>query len=331
MKNKLFTLVISAILSVSSFASFASFEKVEEALDEGNLKVAQLTFNELTESEKNSLLGQILVGRLLLQKEAGKDAFDHFEGLVDINSENVEVNFYLGISSLTMLGKAGIFSALGHAKDFSYAMEKTLKLKPDHIGAHLNLIGFHVNAPGIAGGDKGKALELANQLKIFDAEQGYGALARVYVATEQTELAQQTLQQGLKEFPKSFTLYFRRAGIYLRDDDWDKARADTASAINHAKNDNEKVEALWQLGKASAKSGKEIDLGIKSLIEAISLLDEQGPDAQWVKYRLAELYIHNGEWGKAKDYLTKIDNQYVDDNLKSQVKKLKKRLKKLKN
>ena len=125
MKKKLFTLVISAILSFSSFASFASFasfEKVEEALDEGNLKVAQLTFNELTESEKNSLLGQILVGRLLLQKEAGKDAFDHFEGLVDINSENVEVNFYLGISSLTMLGKAGIFSALGHAKDFSYAM-----------------------------------------------------------------------------------------------------------------------------------------------------------------------------------------------------------------
>ena len=49
MKKKLFTLVISAILS---FSSFASFEKVEEALDEGNLKVAQLTFNELTESEK---------------------------------------------------------------------------------------------------------------------------------------------------------------------------------------------------------------------------------------------------------------------------------------
>lgn len=90
MKKKLFTLVISAILSVSSSASFASFEKVEEALDEENLKVAQLTFNELTESEKNSLLGQILVGRLLLQKEAGKDAFDHFEDLVDINSENVD-------------------------------------------------------------------------------------------------------------------------------------------------------------------------------------------------------------------------------------------------
>ena len=331
MKNKLFTLVISAILSFSSFASFASFEKVEEALDEGNLKVAQLTFNELTESEKNSLLGQILVGRLLLQKEAGKDAFDHFEDLVDINSENVEVNFYLGVSSLMMLQKASMFSALGYAKDFLSAMEKTIKLKPDHTGAHSYLIAFHLNAPSVAGGDKDKALELANQLKIFDAEQGYGALARVYVATEQTELAQQTLQQGLTEFPKSFTLYFRRAGIYLRDDDWDKARADTASAINHAKNDNEKLGALWQLGKASAKSGKEIDLGIKSLIEAISLLDEQGPDAQWVKYRLAELYIHNGEWDKAKDYLTKIDNQYVDDNLKSQVKKLKKRLKKLKN
>jgi outer membrane protein assembly factor BamD (BamD/ComL family) len=60
-------------------------------------------------------------------------------------------------------------------------------------------------------------------------------------------------------------------------------------------------------------------------------LDEQGPQAQWVKCRLAQLYIHNGEWDKAKDYLTKIDNQYVDDKLKSQVKKLKKRLKKLKN
>ena len=168
-------------------------------------------------------------------------------------------------------------------------------------------------------------------MKIFDAEQGYGALALVYFATEQTELAQQTLQQGLKEFPGSYTLYLRRAGMHLRDEDWDQARADIASAINHATNDSEKFRALYGLGAASAESGKEIYLGIKSLIEAISLLNEQGSQAQWVKYRLAELYIHNGELDKAKDYLTKIDNQYVDDNLKSQVKKLKKRLKKLKN
>jgi len=326
MKNKLIALVITATVS---FSSFANFDKVKTALEEDNIKVAESTFNALTESEKNSVTGQVLAGRLLLEKEESEDAFDHFEDLLDGNSENVDVNYYLGVSAVIMAQKASIFSKLGYAEDFLEAMEKTVVLKPDHEDALNTLIGFHLGAPSIAGGDTDKALAYANQLKGFDAEQGYGQLANVYFQTDEIDLAEQTWQKGLEEFPESAQLYATRASAYMKDEAWDKARSDLTFAIKFAKDDEEKSRALYQQGKASAESGKEIDLGIKSLIQAMPIADEQYED--WVKYRLAQLYVHNKELVKAKDTLAKIENTEEDDDLESKVKKLKKKLKKLKS
>jgi predicted negative regulator of RcsB-dependent stress response len=115
----------------------------------------------------------------------------------------------------------------------------------------------------------------------------------------------------------------------MKDEAWDKARPDLTFAIKFAKDDSEKSRALYQQGKASAESGKEIDLGIKSLIQAMPIADEQYEG--WVQYRLAQLYVHNKELNKAKETLTNIENAGEDDDLESKVKKLKKKLKKLKS
>jgi tetratricopeptide (TPR) repeat protein len=326
MKNKIIVFAIAATLS---FSSFANFEKVKAALSEDNIKVAESIFSELTEIEKSSVTGQVLAGRLLLEKEESEDAFDHFEGLLDGNSENIDVNYYLGVSAIIMAQKASIFSKLGYAEDFLEAMEKTLVLKADHTDALNTLIGFHLGAPSIAGGDTDKALAYANQLKSFDAEQGYGQLANVYFQTDEADLAEKTFQKGIEEFPKSSLLYFTRASAYIKDEAWDKARPDLTFAIQFSKDDEEKSRALYQLGKVSAESGKEIDLGIESLILAIPIASEQY--VPWVKYRLAQLYVHNKDVDKAKETLTTIENTEEDDDLESKVKKLKRKLKKLRS
>jgi tetratricopeptide (TPR) repeat protein len=323
MKKKFITLTILATLS---FASVANISLVSNALEADEVKVAEQAYTELSTEEKNSIQGQILNGRLLLKKEDSEEAFDYFEELRDKHSENVDVNYYLGVSAVIMAQKASIFSKLGYATDFLEAMEKTIELQPDHIDALNTLIGFHLAAPGVAGGDTDKALTYAKQLRKIDAVKGFEQLANVYWKTEKADLAEKTLQQGLEAFPESAPLYFTRATAYMNDKAWAKARSDLNLAIKFAQNDEDKSSALYQQGKASAESGEEIELGINALTQAMPLANKEYKP--WIEYRLAQLYIHSKNFEKAKNSISMIDIN-EDDDLKSKVKKLKKKLKKL--
>ena len=323
MKKKL---VVLTLLASMSMTSYADIQTVQNALEQDDLLLAQQVFNTLTTEEKNAIPGQVLKGRLLLENDETEDAFDHFEALQKQHASNVDINYYLGVSAVIMAQKASIFSKLGYAEDFLEAMEKTIELKPDHTEALNTLIGFHLAAPGIAGGDTEKALIYANQLKETDPEQGFMQLSIVYRKTDKTELAVKTLQAGLEKFPESSSLYFTRATALMNKKAWSKARADLNLAIKYAENDGDKSSALYQQGKASAESGEEIELGIHALTQAMPLADKEYKP--WIEYRLAQLYIHSNNFKKTKDAIAMIDTN-EDDDLKSKVKKLKKKLKKL--
>ena len=155
MKKKL---VVLTLLASMSMTSYADIQAVQNALEQDDLLLAQQVFNTLTTEEKNAIPGQVLKGRLLLENDETEGAFDHFEALQKQHASNVDINYYLGVSAVIMAQKASIFSKLSYAKDFIKAMERTVELKPDHQDALNTLIGFHLNAPGIAGGDKDKAL-----------------------------------------------------------------------------------------------------------------------------------------------------------------------------
>jgi hypothetical protein len=322
MQKKFITLVLFTSISM---ASYADINSVQAAFKSDDNAIAEQAFNTLTKEEKSSLEGQVLSGRLLLAQDETEDAFDFFETLQEQHSSDVDVNYYLGVSAVIMAQKASIFSKLSYAKDFIKAMEKTVELKPDHQDALNTLIGFHLNAPGIAGGDTEQALTYAKQLKQYDAEQGYSQIANVYWKTEKPELAEKTIDEGFEKFPESGTLYFTRAMANMDAETWEKARTDLTLAAKYAKDDETKGQALYQQGKVAVKSGEEAVLGIDALTRALPLAEKRYQP--WVKYRLAQLYIEEKELMKATDFIAQIDIS-EDEELEDKVKKLKKKLKK---
>jgi hypothetical protein len=288
--------------------------------------LAQASFNALSIEEKSDIPGQVLKGRLLLVKDETEDAFDYFEALQEKHDKNVDINYYLGVSAVIMALKASIFSKLSYAKDFIKAMERTVELKPDHQDALNTLIGFHLNAPSIAGGDTDQALIYAKQLLKYNAEQGFSQIANVYWQTEQPELAEKTITEGFEKFSESGTLYFTRAMANIATKNWHQARSDLSFAAKYAKDDEQKGQALYQQGKISVKSGEEPELGIEALIQASPLADKKYQP--WVKYRLAQLYLQQKDQVKANVIIAQIDFG-KDEELAGKVKKLKKKLKKL--
>jgi hypothetical protein len=323
MNNKL---IAFALFSSISMASYADIKSVQEAFESDDSAIAEQAFSTLTSTEKDTIAGQVLSGRLLLAKNETEDAFDYFEILQTQHTSNIDINYYLGVSAVIMAQKASIFSKLGYAKDFLKAMEKTIELKPDHQDALNTLIGFHLNAPSIAGGDTTQALAYAEQLKQYDAEQGYSQIANVYWQTEEPELAEKSIEAGFEQFPESGSLYFTRAMASVNTESWSKARADLISAAKFAKDDETKGQALYQQGKVAVKSGEDAIWGIEALTQALPLADKQYQP--WVKYRLAQLYIKEKALNKASDFINQIDVS-EDEELEGKVKKLKKKLKKM--
>lgn len=319
-------LVAFALSFTMSFSSMADINVISAAFNKENIVLAETLLEQLSATEQSTVEAKIFKGRLLLAKEESESAFEYFETLREQHSENIDVNYYLGVSAVVMAQKASIFSKLGYAEDFLEAMEKTITLAPEHLDALRTLIGFHLAAPSIAGGDPEKALLYANSIKKYDEEIGYAQLARVYWKQEKETHAIDTFVQGFEKFPKSAQLYLTRAHTYIEKEQWLKARYDLSQATLFAKDDEIKQQALYQQGKVSLKSKAETKLGIDSLQQALILANDKSKP--WVQFQLAQLYIQNDELGKANQSLLSANSESSDE-LKRKVKKLKKKLKKL--
>jgi len=321
----MYKIASSVIVSIAlALPAMASQQMVNESLEKNDVKAAELAFTSLSVQEKNSIAGQILKGRLMLANEDTEDGFDFFEELSEQQPTNIDVFYYWGMSAVEMAQKASIFSKLGYAEDYLDAMGKVIELNPNHLDALEHLIGFHLGAPSIAGGDSDKAIEYAHRIKVLDAEKGYAKLANIYQKTEKEELAIKAMEEGLSQFPQSSQLYFVKALGLIEQEAWLDAHKNLASAIKFASTDDEKEQVLYQQGKTSINSGLELEIGIKALEQVITQPNSRY--FNWGQYRLAQLYLKNDQARQAKALLAKVDTS-EDDDLKKEVKKLKKKVK----
>jgi tetratricopeptide (TPR) repeat protein len=303
---------------------------VVKALEDKNVSLAKEMFTRLSESQKNSLNGQLLNSRILFREDKTQESYDILEQLSEDNKDNADLYYYFGRSAIVMAQKASIFSKLSYASDALEAWERTLSLNPAHVKTLEGMIGFHIGAPSIAGGDIEQALHYSQTLLTLDPEKGYANLAKVYWQKEQDDLAEKAIADGLAILPNSGQLYFTQGVAYSRkakDNNtfWGKARSALNKARVNAKSNKEKQHVLYQLGKVAVNSGEETQAGINALEELLTLKSEEYQ--QWGKYRLAELYFNDKQLTKANEFVTLINYQ-DDDDLEDKVKSLAKKIKK---
>ena len=155
------TLLLVATLlcnSVSFIATANDTAILEKALTDNNPIIAEQAYKLLNKSYQNSIDGQVLYARLLFRQDKTEDSYDLLEQLSEDNKDNADIAYYFGRSSIVMAQKVSIFSKLSYASDALDAWKHALALHPNHIDTLSGLIGFHIGAPSIAGGDIEQAL-----------------------------------------------------------------------------------------------------------------------------------------------------------------------------
>ena len=97
--------------------------------------------------------------------------------------------------------KAGILKGLGLAKEFRREAEQAVALDPKRVEARDMLMEFHLQAPGIAGGDKKKARVYADEIARLDPVRGELALAEYSQAMKDTTAIEGCYRRAIAKDP----------------------------------------------------------------------------------------------------------------------------------
>ena len=133
-------------------------------------------------------------------------SIESFEQSIEIDDTESDYQLWLGHTYGRKAHNAGMFAKLNLAKKSKAAYEKTIELDPSSIQARDGLMGYLLQAPGIAGGSVEKAMEQAEEIKKLDRLSGHMAFIQIYGYENKYDLQEKELQAAIKMNPENMGL-----------------------------------------------------------------------------------------------------------------------------
>ncbi len=120
-----------------------------------------------------------------------REAFGAFDAALTLAETAVKLepnvaDYHWRVAELVggMAQRASVFKQIGLGRRFRQEAETSMTLDATHIDSRVAMISFYVQAPGIIGGDKKKAEQMAEEIARIDPAAGFLARARVLAETK---------------------------------------------------------------------------------------------------------------------------------------------------
>ncbi len=311
MKRRL--ILMAGVLACLTARPALAQEDPRALIESGHWKKARSILEPKVKANPADAEATALLSRVRLAFGDGEGAVSLAETAVKLDAKKSEYHWQLARSCGEQAGKAGMLKALSLAKCFRSESDATLALDPKHIESRLYLISFYAGAPGIAGGDKKKAEQVAQDVAKIDPAWGEVAHARLV-----EELNKPDDKQAISEREASYrkavetakTPEARRAAlgglvnVYLSpaSGQFDKA---AAAARDLAGIEPPRADAYMGLAIAYASGGKlaELDAALAESEKAVP--GNLGPYYQAGRV----LFVRGTEYARAEKYFRKFLTQ----------------------
>jgi tetratricopeptide (TPR) repeat protein len=184
-----------------------------------------------TNPEDSNLL--YWLGRCFYELHDFARSVTNLEHAITIDPNRSEFHDWLGKAwgrRAEEAGPLGTFSALGMARKASREFDLAVRLQPENLEAHRDLIRYLMNAPGIAGGSEDRALDQIIDLEKVDPAEGALARAELFATHKRFDEANDQYQKVLR-------MPVRRAGVGLEVAEYYRDRGDAEhmeQAVNAA-------------------------------------------------------------------------------------------------
>jgi tetratricopeptide (TPR) repeat protein len=112
---------------------------------------AREIFKTILEENDDNAEANYYLARCLFRLGDLDEAIEHGEKAVELDDENAEYHFDLGMMYAEDARDASIFSAPFIAGNIKEQFQRTIELDPDHLQGRIGLAQFYLQAPGISG------------------------------------------------------------------------------------------------------------------------------------------------------------------------------------
>ncbi|HYL61207.1 MAG TPA: tetratricopeptide repeat protein [Candidatus Methylomirabilis sp.] len=248
-------------LVVTVLAPVSRADSISDLIEQGHYKRAEAALRPQLQENPNDPFANYLMSKVDIAFNRFDGAISRAEKAVSADGSRAEYHAQLAeaLGAKTDDPKAGMLQKLSYARRMKQEAELALKLDPKNADANSDLLDFYLDAPGMAGGSKDKAKELATHVTQLDAPQGY--LLQVQFARHEKRVSEveQFYKQAIQTAPNNYNAQVGLASLYL-----DQEKPQIPRAEEHArlalKIDSRRVAAFVVLATAAAKQARWDDL-----------------------------------------------------------------------
>ncbi len=297
MKKYLFILVLF-LASFSATAQPATVNAAKKLYEENKPADAKRLLTPIADDSKEYPAAQFLLGRITFDEKKYEDAADFFEQAIDANDKVAEYHYWHGAAMGSEAQVSGMIRKGILAPKIKTAFEKTVALDPKHMPAMEGLVQYYLQAPSMMGGDKAKALEMANKMKAVDKGRGHMQVANVYMAEKKTDLAEKEYLELIKHDPNKWDYQVALGNFYLGTKQVQRAVDFYEAKLKKNPSD---MPATYQLGKVAAVAGVQLDRGeacLKAYLKTQPAKDAPQPANAY--HRLGMIYEKKNNKAEAK-------------------------------
>jgi tetratricopeptide (TPR) repeat protein len=238
----------------------------------------------------------------LIEKDDYKAAIKVLKSAKENGEDNFQTNQLLVKAYGNRIDQVGMLKKRGLAVNLRKSMERSVELKPENDEARGDLIGFHLQAPGMVGGDKDKARELIKGFKNITPAERYVYQARVSRAEKDMDGAKAYLEKAIAEDKSHAGAYLAKTNMFFEQEAYVEAFK-TAQSCVAVKPEN--MSCQYVLGKAAHVGDMETETGIAAMQTFIAAGGHSKGFEAHAHYRLGEMQARIGDKDAAKLSLQK--------------------------
>jgi tetratricopeptide (TPR) repeat protein len=235
----------------------------------------------------------------LVRREQFAAAVPLLEKCVTVEPGNSKFHQWLGRALGLQAAQNGIVSGALSVRRVKAELERAIELDSLNLEARQDLAIMYRAAPGFLGGSNAKAAEQVAFIRRHDPAFASQLDGDFLFADKKYEAALSAYQESAKLHPRPM-IYVRISLVYQQKKDWTQAFAalDRALAL-----DANFPFALYQVGRAAALSGYELERGEKCLRTYIAMPvreDLENPSIAAAHFRLGNILEKKGDRDAAR-------------------------------
>ena len=237
--------------------------------------------------------------RALIDKQEFKPAIKIIKKAQEGGEDNIDMSLLMSEALAGRVDQVGKLKQLGVAKKIKKSMQHSLTLAPNNLDALEGLVQFHLQAPGIAGGDKKQAALLVEKIMAIDALRGHRLSATLAGNAEDYGKAREHLNKAMVLAPDDADVYLGLGSIDLLEKKYDQAIASYEKCLERAP-DN--ITCKYQMAKACQIGNVQLEKGKAAFTAIIDSGQDDKNYLAYSHYRLGEIYKQEGDKAAAKKH-----------------------------